>query len=144
MANKRSIFLPGLLWVLLMLSFALSSCTSIYGNRDKGTFLYTTLGGDAKGLALTPEGATAESVVTSESFRQASDTIRRLVYAQVAGSVLRSAAQSWRSVSNAKSAAGTARVQATEATKQSAISAQAATEQAKIASETEIATTPVP
>ena len=137
MVNKRSIFLPGVLWVLLMLSFALSSCTSIYGNRDKGTFLYATLGGDAKGLALTPDGATAESVVTSESFRQASDTLRRLVYAQVAGSVARNAIQGWRSVSKAKTAAGTASIQATEATKQSAINAAAATEQAQIQGTTE-------
>jgi hypothetical protein len=140
---NRKLLFPGLLWVaLVILSCFMSSCTVVHGNREKGTYTYATMGGDTKGLAQTSEGVTAESVTTSESFKSASDAIRKVIYAQVAGSVIKAGVAGYREITNAKTAAGTAKVQATEATKQSAIQAQSTTEQARIASETEIATTP--
>ena len=57
----------------------------MHGNASKGTYLLATVGGDVKDYAQTAGGVTVASMDNSSSFRSASDTVRKLVYAQIAG-----------------------------------------------------------
>lgn len=49
------------------------------GNRTAGTFMYASVGGDATGLKLTPDGAEAVSVDNSKSFSTGVKTIGTVV-----------------------------------------------------------------
>jgi hypothetical protein len=118
--------------IVAMVCAPLVSCTSAYTNSQKGIAYYGSVGGDAKGLAMTAEGMTAESLETSKSFSDLSKTVRTGIYMGAARAITNSLAGAYKSVTNAKTAAGTAQAQAAEATKQTAIQAQAATEQAAL------------
>ena len=133
-----------LLCFLLLVSGCHTSCTVISGNASKGTYSLATVGGDLKDYAQTAQGATVASVDNSTSFRHASDTVRRMVYATIAGSVLKNGIAGWQSVTNTKTGAEVTKQAATEATKQTTINAQAATEQARISAEAATLTPPVP
>lgn len=65
---------------LIVLSLALcQSCTVMTGNRTSGMFTYASVGGDATGLKLTPDGVEAESVNNSKSLATAVKTIGTVV-----------------------------------------------------------------
>jgi hypothetical protein len=49
------------------------------GNRADGTFAYASLGGDATGLKITPDGAEAASVDNSKSFSTGVKTVGTVV-----------------------------------------------------------------
>ena len=102
---------------------ALPACTVAHGDMTKGTYLYATVGGDAKGLAQTSSGITAESLENSTSFREINKTGRFAIGAAAASAIARDIAGSWKSVTNTKTAATVSNTAATEATKQAGIAA---------------------
>ena len=129
-------FVRAALTAILLTAFA-TSCTVVHGDQTKGTYTLATVGGDVKDYAQTAAGVTVASLDNSTSFRSASDTIRKMVYAQIAGGVLKNVSNSWRSVANTKTAADVSKVKAVEGTKQASIAADAATKQAEISAQTE-------
>lgn len=108
----------------------LPSCTVIHGNQSAGTYTYASLGGDAREYAQTPGGVTAAGLDNSTSFRDASSTVRRVVYAQVAGSVVKAGLNAWKATDNAKTAAGLEKAKSADAVKTAEI--QAKTEETAI------------
>jgi len=107
-----------------MVSCACQGCTVAHGNADKGTYLYASVGGDAKGLAQTPSGVTAEEMTTSGAFREINKTARFAVGASATVGIAKDLAGSWQSVTNTKTTADTSQKAAAEVTKQAGIAAE--------------------
>lgn len=110
----------------LLLFFAFPACTVIHGDKEKGTYLYAALGGDAKQYAQTSEGVVAESVTNSESFRKATNIAHSIIWASALKSVANAAAGAVKSISNTKTAAGVTKAQSADAVKIEEIHAKTA------------------
>lgn len=117
----------------LLISSCVCSCTHISGDSVTGKYSYTTLGGDAHGIAQTSAGYTAESLVTSPSFLEGSKTIRTGLYMAAAKAIAGSLSSAYTSVSKSNAAADVTKHAATEGTKQVISNNQTAVEQASIA-----------
>lgn len=107
-----------------MVTCACQACTIAHGDASKGTYTYATVGGDAKGLAQTASGITAESLDTSTAFREINKTGRFAIGAAAASGIASDLAGSWKSVTNAKTSASASKAAASEATKQAGITAE--------------------
>jgi hypothetical protein len=70
---------PIQLALLAILALLATSCQIATGNRAKGTYLYASVGGDARGLKQTAEGLEAESLETSKSFSTGVKTVGTVV-----------------------------------------------------------------
>ncbi len=116
----------------LLASTVFTSCVNVHGDASKGTYTMSALGTDLKGYAQTAQGVAADSIDNSTSFRSFSDTVRKMVYAQMAAGTLKNMAAAYKSIANTKTTAEVAKVKAVEVTKRTAISADAATQQAQI------------
>lgn len=120
-----------------LVSLLQPACTVIHGDETEGSYTYASLGGDAKELVQNAHGVSVASVDNSTSFRAATDAAKKAVYAWQAAAAVKSLASTWGKVTNAKTVAGVSKTQATEATKQTQIQADAATRQAEISAQTE-------
>ena len=111
------------------------SCTVVNGNRNTAAYTYASVGGDARGIAQTPDGYTAEALTTSDSFREGTKALRWAIVAAATQGIASDLSGAWRSVAKAK-----------EATKATSIRSAADVEKAKLATDlqkTAIATQPV-
>jgi hypothetical protein len=95
-----------------LLALFFSSCTVIHGNREKGSYLYASVGGDASELAQTSEGVTVAAVDNSKSFKELSGAAKSAIWAGALRSVANTAGTALTKVSKSKEA--TSRVGLTE------------------------------
>lgn len=119
---------------LILLVFALcQSCTVMTGNRNAGTFAYASVGGDATGLKLTPDGVEAASVDNSKSFSTGVKTVGTVVATGIVTDGLTAGQQILHD-------GITKRLVATEGTTRAIAAGKEATKQAGIAAEVTKAT----
>ena len=55
-----------------------TSCTQIKGDRNLGQFSYLSVGGDAEGMDLSPEGVKVSNINNSVAFKDASKTVEAM------------------------------------------------------------------
>lgn len=114
---------------LLLLCALFVSCTSMSGTRPDGSkFNYTSVGGDASDLDISPDGAKAREVNNSKSLISATKTIGTVVGTGLVVSGLNKSAEIAENGLTSRNAT-------TEATKQSAAAGKEATKQAQIAAD---------
>lgn len=119
---------------LILLVFVLcQSCTIMTGNRTAGTFAYASVGGDATGLKLTPDGVEAASVDNSKSFNTGVKTVGTVVAADIVADAATAGQQILQDGMSR-------RLATTEGTKAAVAAGKEATKQAGIAAEVTKAT----
>lgn len=115
--------------ISLLLLACLSSCTSIYGDRNTGKFYAGSVLGKIQGLAVTPNGATATSIDHDE----ANKSVRSYIYADAAKAITGTLTKGWQSVTQSKEVTARAGIKETGLTNRAEISA--GVEKAKIEAE---------
>lgn len=115
--------------LLLLSSLFISSCTSMTGTRPDGSkYAFHSLGGDAKNVDISPDGAKAAEVNNSKSLISATKTIGTVVGTGIVVAGLNKSAE-------IAETGLTNRTAATEATKASTAAGKEATKQAQIAAD---------
>jgi hypothetical protein len=109
------------------------SCTVVHGNREKGSYLLATVGGDVSEMAQTPEGYTVATLDNSKSFKEVSGAVKSAVWAGALKSVASTAGKAWTKVAKSK-----------EATSRVGITEKGLTDRAGIDAEVEKAKLPTP
>lgn len=90
----------GILLLTALLALALPSCTSIYGDASTGKFYAGSVLGRIEGLAVTPNGATAQSIDHDE----ANKSVRSYIYADAAKAIAGTLTKGWTAVEKSKQA----------------------------------------
>jgi hypothetical protein len=111
-------------FLLFLLIFCSSSCTVVRGDRNKGTYLLATVGGDVKQYAQTSEGAMAGEVNNSSSFQKAITAAQHYIWAQTMQNAISTAAKSYTKINATNKGAEVEKVLSSDSVKKAEISAE--------------------